>query len=278
MKLTRSILSYLNGYHVLLIDLRLILPFIRTVTERKLFVFISGSITALLLGIGAYWFRSVPKISPERTLLTSLFAYLILSYLPYSILPAPLSMESRHYYVPAFGAAALMALLYVSIYKATHSAFFRAVIALAIVTQVAANIYQTQRMMRVVYQPRSSLVKSVFTQIRATYPNVSKRAVFVSLDERIPLQFGIGYMFMFALNDQHHYETLIKQAKLWNGPGYAKDGPVALGYFDSYEDFIGTYESEQLKPEEIYAFEYNNKTLQITDVTMSLRQQLPSRP
>ena len=244
--------------------------FIETTLTRGIYVclFIFICITFIF-----FMKRNKSKVNHSAAIL-ALCVFLLLSILPFSLLPRKLPMESRHFYIPTIAFSILISTIFSLTIKG-YSGFKKWILISIVILYVLLNINS----IKLVIQKATLLsdTRVIFIhQITSTYPTLPKQTIFFSEGDILPFQSGFGHLLTIIFNKQQSYHSFFKNNFLWNlkSQGYAEIDTVGFGYYHQFPLLIKEYCMHNLKPENVFAFSWDSKQKILTDTTSSIRTTL----
>ena len=210
----------------------------------------------------------------RKPLTLNLAAFLLLSVLPFSFLPVPLIMESRHFYLSSIGASILLGYIVMILIKKT---FWKlATIAFCLVF-ILFNISLVQKDL-IKLRTVSAIRINTIGQLIATYPRLPERVIFLAQGSTLPFQSGPGQTMMvaFHVNQKSDYTELFKTRFLYgiDEQGYREEGQTGFGFYTDYSLALSEYCKQGLKPDNFFSFAWSDVTREITDTSEVIRGEL----
>lgn len=214
------------------------------------------------------------RMSSERVFLYSCFVFLVLSVLPFSLLPPPLIMESRHFYLSSIGFSLLVSYMFFLLLKRLPMVG-KFVIIFAYTVFVGTNvflIYQSNQSVGIVSKTR----RSVIDQITILYPTFPPKVIFYAQGDVLPFQTGIGQMFMVLYHSKQNYLAHLYSNFLGDmgSQGYTEIDGVGFGFYTDFTLLQFTYCQNHLRPEHIFSFFWNDASQIVTDDSRDIRSML----
>lgn len=244
-----------------------------TFTQIIIMPIVAYITTLTLVIVGAFGIRKLTVRTEHRHLILVALLYVVLSFLPFAFLPKHLTIESRHFYMPAIGASILLSVFFTYLIQSRNNmAKFTGAIMLLML--VLGNSYQTQKGIQGALSERSNIMKSIVYQVRKLNYDLPTRAVIVAQGDPLPIQFGAGYLFLILYHTKQPYYEFLMRNVLWDHEGYQEYEGTGFGYFRDFDDFLAAYKESNLTPESVFAFFFDSKSGTIQDTTQVVRENL----
>ncbi len=217
-----------------------------------------------------------------------LFSFILiwnfLSYAPYTILNRGGSyLESRYYYLGVISAGFMAAYLLSPLFQ--RNLIWRL---LAVIVLFSFCSYHTLLMRDGMKQliGTSQDRRRVFDGMEVVRSDLTDKNIFYvtgnysySPNNWVPLLQGAGYAIMvwFYSSDKIP-RTLLQEDYLWElgSQGYREVDGRGFGYFVDLEQLKLAYRQHHLAPENVVGFSWNKDTKELTNITQSIRAQLPT--
>lgn len=207
----------------------------------------------------------------------------MLSFLPYAVLHRYFSyLSSRYYYVGVAGAALLFGYIVTWFYKRMPRVMGTLfIISVGLYLFHHAQAIQKDIDLQIQYANER---KTFLREITRVHPTLNDQTVFyITSDKKYlgeityPFQNGLGYILEVWYYDSGNIpKTFIQENFLWDlgEEGYRSTGISGFGYFE-HLDKLGEYVKEgKIAPSIVYGYVYNSQTHRLSDVTLSVREQL----
>ncbi|MBI5613786.1 hypothetical protein HY947_02590 [Candidatus Gottesmanbacteria bacterium] len=244
-------------------------------------VSLAGSMIVLFI-LGGMLLAEKNENYAKKTLTFGLLLFW-LSFLPYAVLHKEFSyMSSRYYYVGAIGAAIVFGYLVDWFLCRVHfigKSFIFGLVGIFLVHQMQ-SIQNDIRPQIVLANER----KNYLNEIKRVHPKLENKTIFyITSDKKFlgeityPFQNGLGYIL-----EVQYYNTgkiprsFLATDFLWDlgSEGFRDENGSIFGYFE-HLDLIGAAVKEgKISPQIVYSYIYNSKTHTMSDISLSVREQL----
>ncbi|MDO8658554.1 MAG: hypothetical protein Q7K55_07460 [Candidatus Levybacteria bacterium] len=251
----------------------------QTVMAEYMTVIASFLVLSIILLSYKYLFK---KDSKERKILLISTFFILISVLPFIILPKGTSLlESRYYYLPSIGASVVFSLIVFGLWekgkkligsRKTTLFIYKIGFAIIIIWYFSGHVQFTST--EIEKQVKTGRVrKEILSEIKNTYPVISKKSVFYTesdsyyygpVSPTMPFQSGFGQMLIVLYSLDGNIDPKFNEKDfLWgiHDEGYKEIGDQGFGYYKTYGKLVAALKEHKLKPENIYAFRWKNQKL-----------------
>ena len=227
----------------------------------------SAVILALLL-------RFSIKAKQHQHFVWSMIVFLVLSVLPFALLPPPLIMEPRHFYLSSVGFSLLVAYILLLVIKKS-TPIGKVVLMAGVILYAAVNIVVIQITLRALKRT-SDTKKTAVAQLASLFPNLQKQTLVLGTGDPLPFQTGTGNMLLLLYYDKQPYQKHLGEKFLQNlySQGYKDIDGVGFGFFTDLPTLLTTYCQYRLQPENVLSFSWNGISQTLTDVSSGARAML----
>ena len=206
-----------------------------------------------------------------------------LSFLPYAVLHRYFSyFSSRYYYVGVVGAAWLFG--YAVSWLSKRLSFLPRVLLIIAVGLYLSYHVQAIRKDLVWQVAIASERKTFLKEVKRLHPNLQNQTVFyITSDKKYlgeityPFQNGLGYILEVVYYDTGNIpKSFLASNFLWDlgSEGFRETGGSIFGYFEHLDKLGEAVKEGKVSLDIVYAYVYNSKTHTLSDLTLSVREQL----
>ncbi len=222
--------------------------------------------------------KKLRKNKATRQLVLSLLGFLGLSILPFTLLPLPLIIEPRHLYLTGIGFSLLFGLFL----HRTHGAApagKKWLSRLFFVLFLIVNIYAIRLALAPVIQS-SLLRRTIVIELRELAPVLPKQTLLYATGDPLPLQTGMGHMFMVIHKDKQPYEKHLYEKFLGGSgdQGYKEIEGTGFGYFMDKNELLRVYCANNFLPHQVFAVSWNLSRHSFRDTSQAFRITLSCTP
>ncbi len=207
----------------------------------------------------------------------------LLSFLPYTVLHRYFSyFSSRYYYAGVVGAAILFGYIVSWLYKRLPKAVgivFIGIVGLYLSHHI--QVIQKDLDLQIHYANER---KTFLREMTRVHPVMGDRTVFyIHSDKKYlgeityPFQSGLGYILeVWYYGSGKIPKTFMRDSFLWDlgAEGYRSTGVSGFGYFEHLDKLEGFVKEGKIIPDIVYGYVYNSQTHSMSDITLSVREQL----
>jgi hypothetical protein len=215
------------------------------------------------------------KATPTATVvLQSVLLFIALSLAPLSFFPPPLILEPRHYYLSSIGYALLMGYsVFLLLHKVSPKLKTLVIVLLTLVlsTNVILIRQEIGRIIRI-----SSTRIRVINGLTALYPTLPEKTIIYAQGDMLPFQSGTGQMLMVLYRDRQDFTPLFQNYFLWglNEQGYKEVEEKGFGFFTDFQQLMTAYCQNNLSPENVFAYSFDEKSVAMRDTSQEVRLRL----
>lgn len=207
-----------------------------------------------------YGFVRIPKTKLQQ----GLIVFILLSIVPFFLLPIPFIMESRHYYFSTIGFSILLGSIVYQFRKKwiTNLLFsLLLIVNIFLIRQEITNVEHT-----------SAIRIGFLKQWRELYPKINTKTIFLSVGDSVPFQSGYGQILLV----DYHVSPLLNNYFLWgtHEQGYREAQGIGFGYFTDFQEMRTAYCKSSLNPTDVFAFSWDHTRNRITDKSKEYRSTL----
>lgn len=210
--------------------------------------------------------------SPEKKYITFFSIFLLVNYLPYTVVSKSFSyLESRYYYLSSVAAGVILAWLLLSVYRKFKIFYIKPVIVLLFLLFMAWHVkYINDGLKRDV--ETASERKQFIDQLKTAVPSLNQNinVFYITSDSdyyiaghKVPFQQGMGYTLMTLYYESGKIPAdLLRDSYLFEigSSGYSQVGNYGFGYFADKEKLEPTIKENKLNKSKVHSFYYNSKT------------------
>ncbi|MFZ5535464.1 MAG: hypothetical protein ACOY3M_04950 [Patescibacteria group bacterium] len=222
--------------------------------------FISFYIVGPVIGIGMGAFLLFQKLIDKNFIRFTLLSVLVTA-VPYILLPTSLRLESRHYYISAIFLSLLFGALVRSLLeKYSSKSIIIYVVFSFIILRNTIFFHKDINHALNIARPMASYVQALQQASKYT----SSKTIIVNTGDLPPLYSGVGYVAMVVNSNIYRYDSFFKAEDLWNwgSEGYYEHGKIGFRFYLSEKSYL---DAELLTVDaQVVKLNWNNKTLKST--------------
>jgi hypothetical protein len=231
------------------------------------------------------------KKTKQAWLLLGSFIFIFLSALPFAFIPGKAGtfsfLDSRYLHFASLGAAVFLVLIIYALVDLVAPKLLKQAIIFSLIFIFCLFHYiRIQQILARGVEKGQERIR-ILEKISEIYPKLGQKSVFYTESTKsfyglppeekiLPFQSGFGQTLLvwYAFKGNNLPTCFFKNNFLWDisSQEYKECDGRGFGYFRDYDKMLEVAAKYELKPEDIYAFFYDAKSRNLSDITLKTRE------